>query len=253
MFIYNDKYSNYNNINREYNEEITLTSYNINNLNNNIKRKNPTSDFISELRKMSHSKENNNFKKNIIIQKFSNSLYRSKSQLNISSYSSSFRENKEKILSLKNNNNYNNYRYNNNDTSEKSDLNLSKTLNKKYNFKNENLKMNFQYGTNDKDINKINLNKYLKDPNYSTKKVKKYKEMNFEYILNKENININNNNINYKSPPNTDRYSYKNYSYEEKNENKENNNNKNNILKDENIKKENKINNEDNMIVNQTK
>ena len=79
---------------------------------------------------------------------------------------------------------------------------------------------------------KISLNKYLKDPNYSTKKIKKYKEMNFEYISNDDKILDN-----YKSP-NTDRYSC-HYLYENK-ENKENID-KNALLdkNDENNKKEN--------------
>ena len=265
-----DFFYNYNQEQKNYsfniNNKIDMNKYNINNENNklyneiplnlkNIKdinnsnllnsKKDPKIDFISALRKISNSKEH--YQKNKIITNPS-SLYHSQPKLHISSYSSSLKEEKEKNLIRNNNYRYTDLSYN---SKKKSDLdiniknnnsikekNLSKTFNRKYNFKstNDNLEIYFQYGTNDKEMNnnnkKISLNKYLKDPNYSTKKIKKYKEMNFEYISNDDKILDN-----YKSP-NTDRYSC-HYLYENK-ENKENiDKNALSDKNDENNKKEN--------------
>ena len=146
--------------------------------------KNSSQEFISELRKMSHSKEivKSNPKKISVNNNTSNTYY-SQPKLNLS-YNSSFIENKNIPNKTYLNNNINNnltmnrtkdkyekmnkIKYTlllkNNDYKKTLDENkekmIQKTFNNKYNFiaTNDNLEINFQYGLNNIDINNINNN-----------------------------------------------------------------------------------------------
>ena len=184
------------NKNPKFLEDITLIQkYNC---------KNSSQEFISELRKMNHSKDivKNNPKKLLVSSNTNNTFY-SQPKLNLS-YNSSFIENKNipNKSYINNINNINNnlsinkakdkfdkmskIKYNlllkNNEykkaiDNENKEKPISKTINNKYNFiaTNDNLEINFQYGLNNIDINNINsiteknpirlnTNKYLKNP-----------------------------------------------------------------------------------------
>ena len=164
------------NKNPKFLEDITLAQkYNC---------KNSSQEFISELRKMSHSKEivKSNPKKISVNNSITNTYY-SQPKLNLS-YNSSFNENKniqnKAYLNSNINNNLtlnktkdkyekmNKIKYTlllkNNDYKKSLDENkekmIQKTFNNKYNFiaTNDNLEINFQYGLNNIDINNINNN-----------------------------------------------------------------------------------------------
>ena len=184
------------NKNPKFLEDITLIQkYNC---------KNSSQEFISELRKMNHSKDivKNNPKK-LLVSSNTNNTFLSQPKLNLS-YNSSFIENKNipNKSYINNINNINNnlsinktkdkfdkmskIKYNlllkNNEykkaiDNENKEKPISKTINNKYNFiaTNDNLEINFQYGLNNIDINNINsiteknpirlnTNKYLKNP-----------------------------------------------------------------------------------------
>ena len=245
------------------------------NLIKNYNYKNNSQEFISELRKMSHSKEyirNIDNSQKII----SNINYHHQSRLNIS-YSS-------RIISKKNNpvksyiKDKNNLslsskekidkikcdlsiinKENDKEIKEEKDKNTINNINKKYNFneKNDNLETNFQYGIQNHDFslkkenqpNKLSINN-LKNQNLKPEKIKtnlitevrkKNKpNMNFDYTFNKENTNSNINLEHDYKPPNTDRYSC-NYLNEIQNQtNKIISNNNNSIIIKSNIDEENK-------------
>ena len=184
------------NKNPKFLEDITLIQkYNC---------KSSSQEFISELRKMNHSKDivKNNPKK-LLVSSNTNNTFLSQPKLNLS-YNSSFIENKNipNKSYINNINNINNnlsinktkdkfdkmskIKYNlllkNNEykkaiDNENKEKPISKTINNKYNFieTNDNLEINFQYGLNNIDINNINsiteknpirltTNKYLKNP-----------------------------------------------------------------------------------------
>ena len=220
--------------------------------------KNSSQEFISELRKMSHSKDlvKSNPKKISLNNSSTSNNYHSQPKLNIS-YNSSFIENKnipnKTFINSDINNNLTNNRtkdkydktnkikytllLKNNDykkdLDENKDKMVQKTFNNKYNFiaTNDNLEINFQYGSNNIDINNINnvnnnnteknpirlstSNKYLKNPKKETKlnpttdlASKNKLKMNFDYTYNKENNNSLNLEKEYNAP-NTDRYTSK--------------------------------------------
>ncbi len=151
--------------------------------------KNSSQEFISELRKMSHSKDLliSNPKKTL--QNNNSSTYYSQPKLNLS-YNTSFIENKnipnksyinninnnittnktkdkfEKLNKIKSNILLRNKEYKKVTDIENKEKMISKTVNNKYNFMptNDNLEINFQYGLNNIDINNINnLNNINKD------------------------------------------------------------------------------------------
>jgi len=151
--------------------------------------KNSSQEFISELRKMSHSKDLliSNPKKTL--QNNNSSTYYSQPKLNLS-YNASFIENKnipnksyinninnnitsnkakdkfEKLNKIKSNILLRNKEYKKVTDIENKEKMISKTVNNKYNFMptNDNLEINFQYGLNNIDINNINnLNTINKD------------------------------------------------------------------------------------------
>ena len=258
------------NSNEEYTPRYTNGDYNLRKniklFDNNLKKddyKNSSREFISELRKMSQNKDykQNNHKKLV-----SNIIYHSQPKLNIS-YSSPLLQNKKMPIKsyYKQDYSFNSREkmdkiksdiliINKGTDKENNDKSLSKSVNRKYEFKstNDNLKINFKYGiNNDNDKNNLeNINKYLKNPNsksgnmkfnYIKDVIKKNKnEMNFDY----SSIKVNNDNskveIKYKVPY-TDRHSC-NYLYEiQQQTNKKNNTesiNQNNI-EEENKNKEN--------------
>ena len=198
--------------------------------------KNSSKEFISELRKMSQNKD---YKKNNHKKIISNIIYHSQPKLNIS-YSSPLLQNKKFPIKsyYKNDYSFNSREkidkiksdillINKGNDKENNDKSLSKSVNRKYEFKstNDNLKINFKYGINNDDNDKKNLdniNNYLKNPNnksenmklnYIKEVIKKNKnEMNFDYSSNKENKDKSNVEIKYKIPY-TDRHSC-NYLYE---------------------------------------
>ena len=244
------------------------------NLIKNYNYKNSSQEFISELRKMSHSKEyirNINNSKKII----ANINYHHQPRLNIS-YSS-------RLISKKNNpiksymKDKNNLSFsskekldkikcdlsiikkeNDKEIKEEEENNTTTNINKKYNFKekNDNLETNFQYGIQNHDFSlkkenqpiKLSINN-LKNQNLKPEKIKtnlitevkkKYKpNMNFDYTLNKENINKINLEHDYK-PPNTDRYSCNYLNEIQTQTNKNISSNNNSIIIKSNIEEENK-------------
>ena len=258
------------NSNEEYTPRYTNGDYNfrknIKVFDNNLKKedyKNSSREFISELRKMSQNKDykQNNHKKLV-----SNIIYHSQPKLNIS-YSSPLLQNKKMPVKsyYKKDYSFNSREkmdkiksdiliINKGTDKENNDNSLSKSVNRKYEFKstNDNLKINFKYGiNNDNDKNNLeNINKYLKNPNsksenmkfnYIKDVIKKNKnEMNFDYSSFKVDNDNSKVEIKYKVPY-TDRHSC-NYLYEiQQQTNKKNNTesiNKNNI-EDENKNKEN--------------
>lgn len=236
-------YEKLNNSYEEYVPGFSDEGYNFKNNNKYLKEvnlkkndyKNSSKEFISELRKMSQKKEYKykNYKK-----LSTNIIYHSQPKLS-GSYTSPLIENKK----FQNKSyNKNNLGYNikekkpeisiiNKDNVKDNFENISsKTINKKYNFNstNDNLQINFQYGIKDNNNNnknleilpvRLNINKYLKDPNHKSEKInisftkdstKKNKtELNFDYNFKKESDKNPIIDIHYKTP-NTDRHSCKN-------------------------------------------
>ena len=210
----------------------------------NYNYKNSSQDFISELRKMSHSKEymrNTNNSKKIIsnidyhFQPRSNTSFSSQLITKKNSHIRTYMKDKNNLIS------------NSSDTIDKikSDIstirkdtnkeikedkenngNIStNSIKKKYNFKekNDSLVMNFQYGIQNNDFSPKKENQpinfsfnNLKNQKVKTEKIKttlitevlkkNKSNMNFDYTNNKENNNSLNLEYNYKLP-NTDRYS----------------------------------------------